>query len=319
MTSKNSFLIFILGATLFAPGCGFFHALSSNKANKNAIAGEQSKNYREPKRIAEIEDEAIKESSGIVASRRNPNVFWTHNDSGDDAFLYAFDRAGKKLGTWRVANAKNVDWEDIAIFEDAGGGESFLFIGDIGNNERDRAELVIYKVREPQINRTDADSSKKNPRSTESAQAIRIKYPDERRNAETLLVHPKTGDLYIVSKDSVGDANVYKLAAPFSTGKPATLAKIGSIAMPSLTPGILTGGDIAPDGKKLILCDYFAAYEFELSSNAKTFDEIWKQTPQSVDLGERQQGEAVAYAATGRAILATSEKRPTPLIEVERK
>ena len=56
----------------------------------------------------------ITESSGIAASKCQSDVLWTHNDSGDNAFIFALDSTGEKLGTWKVSNAKNIDWEDIA-------------------------------------------------------------------------------------------------------------------------------------------------------------------------------------------------------------
>jgi hypothetical protein len=38
-----------------------------------------------------------------------------------------------------------------------------------------------------------------------------------------------------------------------------------------------------------------------------------------VELGERKQGEAICYTADGKAIIATSEKKNSPVIKVERK
>src|ERR1051325_7918903 len=90
--------------------------------------------FEEPVQIATLENQAINESSGIAASRRNQGLFWTHNDSGDDAFLYAIDRQGKHRGTWRVKGARAQDWEDIAVWKDAKSGTSYIYVGDIGNN-----------------------------------------------------------------------------------------------------------------------------------------------------------------------------------------
>jgi hypothetical protein len=311
----------LLAICLTLSGCIYSNsknsALTSTDPKSSGTLSYTSKDYAKPKVIARLQDESIRESSGIVASRRNKGIFWTHNDSGDDPFLYAFDREGKKRGVWKVAGAKNVDWEDIAAFTDKNG-ESFLFIGDIGNNERDRRELVIYRVREPEISATDAESNKKNPILTENAEAIRVSYPDAQHNAETLLVHPQTGDLYVLSKTSESDAGIYKLPAPY-TGKTQTLEHLGSIAVPSITRGLLTAGEISPDGKRVILCDYFAAYEFVLPEGAKSFDVIWKETASSIDADKREQGEAVCYGSDGRSIFATSEKKNPPLIEIRRK
>ena len=75
-------------------------------------------------------------------------MLWTHNDAGNDALIFGMDTAGKHLGTWRVANAQNVDWESIATYKDPSG-KCFLAIGDIGDNDEVRAELEIYRVPEP--------------------------------------------------------------------------------------------------------------------------------------------------------------------------
>ncbi|VAX19112.1 hypothetical protein MNBD_IGNAVI01-2275, partial [hydrothermal vent metagenome] len=62
-----------------------------------------------------IESNEINEASGIAASRKNPGLFWTHNDSGDNARLFAFDSLGRHRGEFLLAGIQNRDWEDIAI------------------------------------------------------------------------------------------------------------------------------------------------------------------------------------------------------------
>lgn len=284
---------------------------SRDNTNKNRTA-----DYQKPEIVGKIASDEIKESSGIVASRCAENVFWTHNDSGDGAFLFAVNGKGEKLGTYKVANAENDDWEGIAAFKDARG-DCFLYVGDIGNNERTRSELTIYLVREPKISAADKSSTRKKPVETERAEAIKFVYPDVRQDAETLLVHPQSGDIYVLSKSLSLPSGVYKLAANYDLTKTNTLKKIADFAVPVVPNGLLTGGDIAPDGTRVVLCDYFNGYEITLPKNAKNFDEIWKQTPQTIDLGAREQGEAVAYALDGKSVFATSEKKNQPFIRVK--
>jgi hypothetical protein len=198
-------------------------------------------------------------------------------------------------------------------------GQSYLYVADIGDNDAERAEVIVYRVAEPAIRPADAASNRKNPRRTEPAAAIRLKYPDGAHDAETLLVHPLTGDLYIVTKTLGATTGLYKLAAPFSTETRSTLVRLGTVGAPGLVGGLITGGDISPDGRRVVLCDYMDAYEWSLPGGAGTgFDEVWKQPVSSTGLGLRRQGEAVCYRLDGQAILATSELRPAPLIEVTR-
>lgn len=285
---------------------------AANKAIENA---DKSKDYGEPKEIATLEDKSIDESSGIVASRINNGIFWTHNDSGNPPLIYAFDTQGKHRGAFRVIGAENDDWEDIAIATDVTG-KSYLYIGDIGDNGEKRESIIVYRVAEPVVKLEDVTATKANPLQTEKAEAIRLLYPDGKHNAETLLVHPTTGDIYVITKTSKGAAGVYKTTNP-STSLPNKLVKVANVSVPSGLPGLLTGGEISPDGRRVILCDYFAAFEFVLSPSTK-FDDLWKTKPLVVNISQRQQGEAVCYSVDGKAIYATSEKTPAPLIEVKR-
>lgn len=283
-------------------------------------ATEVSKDYGVPNYLGDLEDRAIDESSGIVASRRHSGLYWTHNDSGDGAFIYGFDRRGGKRGTWRMTGARALDWEDIASGPGPLPGQPYLYIGDIGDNNRERREIIVYRVAEPAITDTDAYTDRSAPQETAPTEAIRLRYPDGRHDAEALAVHPGTGDLYVITKtrNTTSAAAVYKLAAPFSLAGINTLEKVGDLRTPSLTPGMITAADISPDGRKLILCDYFNAYELSLpEAQDGRFDDIWKQPMVIVRLGDRNQGEAVCYRLDGRAILATGESSPTALIEVE--
>src|SRR5689334_16831328 len=109
----------------------------------------------QPVQLATLEDRRIDESSGLVASRRNPGLFWTHNDSGDLPLVYAFDRAGRSRGTWRVEGAQAVDWEDIAAGPGPTQGQSYLYVGDIGDNPRQRDSIVVYRFPEPELSATE--------------------------------------------------------------------------------------------------------------------------------------------------------------------
>lgn len=267
-----------------------------------------------PVTLATLADRAVRESSGVVASRRNPGLFWTHNDSGDGPFVYAFDREGRARGTWRVSGAQARDWEDIAAGPGPARGQTYLYAGDIGDNERERDFVVVYRFPEPEAGALGAGGAGA-ARDTQPAEALRLKYPDGAHNAEALLVHPLTGDLYVVTK-AAQSAAVYKLTAPFDAGVVHTLARVAVLRGPDFFGTLVTGGDISPDGTRVALCDYAQGYELTLPEGAKGFDDVWAQKPAAVPLGLRIQGEAVCYRLDGAALLATSERAPSPLIEV---
>jgi len=277
-----------------------------------------SQSYGPPTTIATIKEKSISESSGLAASRSTPGAYWTHNDSGDGPFIYAFDTAGDALGIFRVTGAEARDWEDIAAGPGPQANKSYLYLGDIGDNDAVRDEVVVYRIPEPALSTATRRLTKARPGSTEPAEAIKLKYPDGKQDAEALLVHPTTGNIYIVNKVPIANPTVYEAIAPFTPGKLVTMRRIGTIHVPSLFGGVITGGSISPDGRHVALCDYFQGYEIDLPPTSKDFDDIWKQKMTGFDLGKRKQGESITYRLDGDALLATSEGKQSPLIQVER-
>src|SRR5678815_72504 len=196
--------------------------------------------YGQPTTVATIKDKSIAESSGLVASRTTPGAYWTNNDSGDGPFIYAFNTRGDSFGTFRVSGAQARDWEDIAAGPGPQPNRSYLYIGDIGDNDAVRPEVIVYRVAEPLLSTSTRQFTKSRPGSTEPAEAIRLKYPDGKHDAETLLVHPRTGNLYIVTKVLIANPVVYEAVAPFTTGQSITMRKVGEPRVPSLFGGAIT-------------------------------------------------------------------------------
>lgn len=321
--SKNLlFVTAFFAFALFSGSCkyvkyAYTYGFEGLKDKPEVNASGFSTNYDAPQITGTIKTAEIIESSGVVNSRCNENVLWIHNDSGDGSYIYALDKQGAKLGKFRVSGAKHIDWEDIATFKNPAG-ECFLYIGDIGNNDLNQDKLTIYRVKEPAV-ANNSETSRDTAIETEKAEAIKFSYPDDTHNAETLMVHPATGDIYVVTKEDSEQAGVYKLAANYNADSLNKLEKVSDFKVPAIPYGMLTGGDISPDGKRVVLCDYFAGYEIELPANAQNFDDIWKQKIAKINLGERKQGEAITYSTDGKSIYATSEKKNAPVILVNRK
>lgn len=270
--------------------------------------------YAPPSTLAEVDDPRLTESSGLAASRRHTGVLWSHNDSGGGPWLFAFTRSGKVLGRMRVRNAPSRDWEGLAIGPGPAGDErSYLYIGDIGSNTRQRRIVVVYRVPEPASIKDGADLP--------VAEALQFVYPDRAHDAECLMIHPKSGDLYIITKETgIREPIIYKASAPLKSGVPARLERVGELKLPGVSPfsrlfGRITGGDISPDGTRVIVCDYLQVWE-AVAPRGREWDGVWKSDWVEVDAGTRHQGEAVTYRLDGRAILATSEGSPFPLVEV---
>jgi len=292
-----------------AAGC--FLACSHASSSEKPAA--ETQDFQKPKIVGRMQNKDIIESSGIAASYCQTGVYWTHNDSGDGPFIFAIDETGKDLGKWRVVDARNTDWEDIAASKDASG-KCYLYLGEIGNNKLERSEAGIYRIAEPAISSAAQPGTAAD---TEPAQLLRFRYPDKPHNAESLLENPQTGMLYVLTKRVDGPSFVFRLRPDFNAKEAAVAEKVAEISVPSVPNGLLTGASVSPDGKHVIICDYTAGYELTLPAGDTDFEDIWKQKPVVVDLGDRKQGEAVTYSADGRSIVASSEEKTAVIYEID--
>jgi hypothetical protein len=263
----------------------------------------------------------VPESSGVVASRLTPDLYWTHNDSGHSATVYAFRLRDADVAagvaphraTVTLTGASSVDWEDIAA-----GPEPFIYVFDGGDNPPcGRTDKRIHRFAEPFV---DPDA----PAVTLSlaVTSIRFEYPDssdpalpadtdgERYDAESLAVHPTTGDLYVMTKrtnSSVPASRVYKLAAGDIAWGSATVHVLEFVAdVTASVPLYATAMDIDADGRRLLARNYSTAYEFTLPAG-QAFDAIFATTPRSMGISGETQGEAIAYDFAGANIITTSE------------
>jgi hypothetical protein len=204
--------------------------------------------YGEPRQLATLANPAITESSGVACSRRTPDAFWTHNDSGDAARLYAFNSKGEDLGTWQVRGARARDWEDVASFQKDG--QSFLLIGDVGDNECHHKAYTLYLVPEPP-----ADPTRRGVRgTTEPAVAIEFRYEDGPHNCEAIAIDPTTMTVYLVIKVTGPECGVFhacrQVVAPHSQRLTHALPLPGFSSPPQR--GAILGGNCDSDVSDLL-------------------------------------------------------------------
>ena len=152
-----------------------FLPISCNTKKKESKIEKNKSLFEKGRIIATIKGKKIKEASGLVSSTINPGMFWTHNDSGADAELFLIDQEGTVHLKVILFGAKSLDWEDIAIHG------SNLFIADIGDNNATRAEITIYKIKEPKWD------SVKTQLTLNSFEQMSLKYAEGPRDAESLL------------------------------------------------------------------------------------------------------------------------------------
>jgi len=255
--------------------------------------------YAEPKKLAELENRRISESSGIAASRRRPGVLWTHNDSGDKPRLYALNREGKDRGTFLAAAVKARDWEDMCAFISRG--TPYLLVGDIGDNARRRDFLTLYLLEEPPLSR----------RVARWRQTVHFRFPDGKYDCEGLGYDTTSGDVLVITKNRGQAARVYRFAWPGKNNTETITAEhIGTLKLT-----YVTGMDISSAGDRMIVSTYLSAAEY-VRGEEETWADALRRKPRIIDLPPRRQGESICYGLDGVTIYVTSEGVPTPLWEV---
>lgn len=244
----------------------------------------------------------LSEVSGLAASARNPGVLFAHNDSGDTARFFALDGTGALLATFALPDASAVDWEDVARGPcDAG---SCLFFGDVGDNDRVRGRYAVYRVPEPLV-----VSGQPGPHAV-SFERFELTYPDGGSfNAEAILVHPASGDLYVLTKDEPGIASeAFKLSnAAWRAPGSAVLERVATVSVPTSTDGRTTGADLDPCGRRLLVRLTNRLVELAIDGG-QPFDSIFQAAPRIVPSAAEPQGEAVAYSVDGTAFFTASER-----------
>ncbi len=248
-----------------------------------------------------VQNSSLDELSGIAASRRNPGVLYVHNDSGDAARIYAITENAQWLGECMIQGAKNQDWEDIAVGPGPEPNRPYIYIGDIGDNGAKRPEVVVYRVPEPKV-----DAGMVFGRmGIGPTEAIRLTYPDGPRDAETLLVDPLTRDIYIMSKRELFP-KVYRAAYPQSTDQLTKLEQVATLPL-GMFP---TGGDISPDGRRVIVRGMFGAALWE----RRVDKPLWcafQGRPKAIPVAAEPQGEAICFDRQGAGYFTISEgKQP---------
>jgi hypothetical protein len=208
------------------------------------------------------------ESSGVIPSTRRAGVLWTHNDSGDEPRLYATDSAGDDLGSVRVAGARNVDWEDIGSGPCPSVAVRCLYIADIGDNDRVRDHVVVYRVAEPDPPAAASDTLREVPYEA----AISLRYPDHPHDAEAIAVDA-SARIFIITKEVFGRPRVF-LVPPRSMAQVAgqldTLKFVGLLDIaPNLARlRVVTGAAVSPDGDVLAVRTYSSLHFFRLRGDS---------------------------------------------------
>ncbi len=245
----------------------------------------------------------LNQASGVLASRNNNGVLWTHNDSGDIARIFAIDTQGRYLGTYILPEAVNVDYEDIAFGPGPVPNVQYLYVGDIGDNKSTRTSIQIYRIPEPAVYLRQAQAP--STFSLKGLANIKLTYPDGAHNAETLLVDPLTGDLFVVTKQP-SVARIYQATkSQLDAGGPIPLVYVGQIPF-----NVASGGDISPTGLEIVIRQEDFARLWTRSPHQSIAAALLQSTPDQIPVVGRPtepNGEAIGFDPIGRGYFTLSD------------
>jgi len=272
--------------TLSLGGCASLYLYSSSAAR-----------FGQRTNLGIIEYDQIMEASGIVASRKHANVLWTHNDSGAPE-IYAINTRGQHLGRYTLHGCNDIDWEDIAIGTATGTDRDYIYLGAIGDNQRQRESRSICRMPEPAVN----EHQQAVVEHINDVEVIKFRYADGSHDAETLLADPLSGDLYIITK-RVNPAGVYRIPGAAPTNEVHTLTRIAELPY-----RYLTGGDIAPDGTEILIKSYTSIYYWKRLPGV-SLEETFRLRPVTLPYIWEPGGEAVAWGAKADGYYTVSEEK----------
>lgn len=261
-------------------------------------------------------DPQLRETSGLVVSHRHRGVLWMHDDGGNPAKLFAVDRDGDRIATFRVEGVPKTDWEDISAFDSDG--HSFLMLADTGDNGGLRRTLQLHAIEEPAT----LENARLKP-----AWSIVFRWPDGPRDCEAMAIDERRGEILLISKRRQ-PPELFRLPLTPRIDPPAVAERVGRLRMPdSLAPeggsneraplaAQVTAASISPNGRRLAVMTYRYLLVYD-----RRGDEDWSRAvarpPRTLTLPWLPQAEAMGWDTDDRHVFATGEFVPAPLYRID--
>lgn len=264
----------------------------------------------------------LAESSAAVMSQTQPGVFFTINDSGNDAVLFALDTTGNARGRWQVENATNRDWEAAArgpcvrnSANSAPSSTTCLFVGDVGDNGASRTVVTLYQVDEPNVAAAPSEATLRSDK-------LVVRYPDRPHDVEAMYVGPD-GTTYLLTKRPLKDlAGKGRPSLVFTVPATAWASRDTAVAtlLDSLpiVPGSsalrrLTDASLSPDSRLLAVRTYGQVYIFATDSiTGRVINSVAPSVCNIANI-EGRPGEGITWVGAGPQLLLTREGRNAPI------
>ena len=188
---------------------------------------------------------SLKETSAIEKISGS-DILWVIQDAGNSNHLYGLSLEGDIVKDITITNGENIDWEDLTSDS-----EGTIYIGDFGNNYKNRTSFTIYKV-------TNAENAK----SSANARLINFKLPEGMDSIDFESFFLYKGNFYIFSKDSK-KCELFKVPNKAGNHVASYISKIKLKGKHTK----VTSADISDDGGIVVLLNHNKLWKLTGYSN----------------------------------------------------
>jgi hypothetical protein len=308
-------LLRVILATLLLAGCGTSASQSSNTTEQKITTTTAVPTllscftYQASTVAGTVKDAELDELSGLVKSSRNAGIFWTHNDSGDTARIFAIKPTGERVATITLNNADAFDYEDIAVSSE----DKEIWVADIGDNFHFRPDVQLYHFPEP-------DTSKGDVAVEARRLTVRYENPSGKGkvspDAEAFFID-HSGNGYIVEKTNNEKSTwVFQISAEDMNKSSATAKPIVQITGNSNGNGYgPTAADLSSDGTTLVIKNYSETFAWRFTATSSIPAVLAKQ-PTALCTIKAGLGEAIAF--DGNDLLTVEEGVGRPIKRTKR-
>ncbi|TXE19340.1 hypothetical protein ES692_03395 [Psychroserpens burtonensis] len=224
---------------------------------------------------------SLKEISAIEKTV-NSDLLWVIEDAGNKNNLYGLNAKGDIIKDISIDNIQNIDWEDLTS-DDSGN----IYIGDFGNNNKERKNFAIYKVTNPE-----------KASAVSTAEVISFKLPKKMKSQDFESFFLYNDYFYIFSKDHK-ETKLFKVPNTIGDHEASYLSEVKLKGKNTK----VTSADISEDGKIVALLNHDKLWKL----TDYTSDDFLNGTIEAIEFNHDSQKEGINFISS-RKVLITDER-----------